>query len=152
MKKKYRIYNLYECVFPAGDHDTLQEAIEDCRWQLFQSLFTDELIIVNTLKDRIVKRFHWEDFNVGGKMYKPFACSRCGSDNTIDIIFGFPTPSTMKKAERGEVWLGGCEVTDNDPLWYCKDCKREFGKINIRTGERDYKWRGKKFQKRRKID
>ena len=140
MKKKYRIYNLYEACFPAGDFDTLEEAIEDCRRQLFESLFTEELIIVNTLKDKIIRRIYWRDCNVGGKLHKPEskskpACPKCQSENTIDIVFGYPTRSTMKKAERGEVWLGGCCITNNDPQWYCKGCKREFGKIN-KKGER----------------
>jgi len=137
MKKKYRIYNLYECVFPAGDHDTLEEAIEDCRRQLFESLFTEGLIIIikdSQNKDRIVRRFHWEDFNKGGKLYKPPACSKCKSEETIDIVYGYPTTKTMKKAERGEIYLGGCCITNNDPPWYCKKCQRSFGKIKL-TGK-----------------
>ena len=131
MKKKYRIYNLYECVFPAGDHDTLSEAIEDCRRQLFESLFTEELIIMNTLKDRIVRRFHWEDFNKGGKMYKPPICPKCKSENIIDIVYGYPMASTMKKAEKGKVRLGGCCVGLHDPRYYCKKCDKEFGEIGV---------------------
>lgn len=144
MKKKYRIYNLYECVFPAGDHDTLEEAIEDCRRQLFESLFTDELIIVNTLKDKIVRRIYWRDCNVGGKMYKPElkseskskpACPKCGGQETIPILYGYPSPATLRKWKRKEVELGGCCIGNNDPQWYCKNCQKNFGRLVRRKNE-----------------
>jgi hypothetical protein len=134
MKKRYwTVFCLYECCFPCGKFDTLKEAIELCRWYLFEALFGDEMIIEN-YKGTIVRRFHWEDFNKGGKMYKPSVCLKCGSHNTVDIVFGYPTKQTLKKAERGEIHLGGCEITNNDPLWYCQDCKRKFGKIKL-TGK-----------------
>ncbi len=34
-------------------------------------------------------------------------------------MFGFPTPETFKRAERGEVVLGGCLIGDDEPEWWC---------------------------------
>ena len=49
-------------------------------------------------------------------------CPKCGSDATATIVYGFPSEELMEEAERGEVHLGGCCVTDNDPQWRCADC------------------------------
>lgn len=143
--KKYRIFNLYEACFPAGDHDTIKEAIEDCRHQLFESPFTEELIIVNTLKDKIIRRIYWRDCNVGGKLYKPElklepeskpACPKCrNKKDVIPINYGLPMPELMKKAERGEVRLGGCCISDVDPQWFCKSCQKNFGRLVRRQNE-----------------
>lgn len=53
-------------------------------------------------------------------------CPKCKSENIVKIIYGYPSPSTMKKAERGKISLGGCCIGENDPNWHCKDCKNEF--------------------------
>jgi hypothetical protein len=53
-------------------------------------------------------------------------CPKCGSQDVIYIVYGYPLPSTTKKAERGEIFLGGCCITSNNPQWYCKKCGKEF--------------------------
>ena len=53
-------------------------------------------------------------------------CPNCGGDETIPIIYGLPLPSMGEKERRGEVLLGGCIVSGNDPEWYCKVCKNRF--------------------------
>lgn len=53
-------------------------------------------------------------------------CPKCKSENNIKIIYGYPTKKTLKEAEKGLVYLGGCEVTENDPNRFCKDCGNEF--------------------------
>ncbi len=35
-------------------------------------------------------------------------CPKCGSADTVPIMFGYPTPENELRAERGEVYLGGC--------------------------------------------
>lgn len=53
------------------------------------------------------------------------ACSYCGErDEVIPILYGFPTHAGFMKAERGEVYLGGCEVSPY--IYFCKRCDREF--------------------------
>ena len=53
-------------------------------------------------------------------------CPSCDSNNVVPIVYGMPGSELMEQAERGEVILGGCVVTDNDPGLYCKDCGSEF--------------------------
>lgn len=53
------------------------------------------------------------------------ACPFCGEkDEAIPILYGFPTHAGFMKAERGEVYLGGCEISPY--LFFCKRCDREF--------------------------
>ena len=53
-------------------------------------------------------------------------CPRCGSLNTIKIIYGMPTHDAFLMAEEGEIKLGGCCITDSDPEYYCKNCENEW--------------------------
>ena len=48
-------------------------------------------------------------------------CPECGSENSIPIVYGRPGTELLEKAERGEVWLGGC--VPEDYHYYCKDCE-----------------------------
>lgn len=53
-------------------------------------------------------------------------CPKCGSQNIVKIIYGYPTAKTMKKAEKGKIKLGGCCISENDPTRHCKDCGKNF--------------------------
>lgn len=55
-------------------------------------------------------------------------CPSCNSNNVVPIVYGMPASELMEQAERGEVKLGGCVVTGEDPGLYCQDCGREFYK------------------------
>ena len=54
-------------------------------------------------------------------------CPICNkSDKVIPIIYGLPSPELVKDAEKGKVWLGGCQISFCMPHWYCKRDKKEF--------------------------
>ena len=53
-------------------------------------------------------------------------CPSCNSENVATIAFGYPSPEMINAAERGEIVLGGCCVTEDDPKWHCKDCAHEW--------------------------
>lgn len=46
--------------------------------------------------------------------------------NLIPIIYGFPDKKLLKKAKEEKIKLGGCNITDCDPKWYCKTHKILF--------------------------
>jgi len=59
-----------------------------------------------------------------GKSVVP-TCPYCNEkDEVVPILYGFPTHAGFLKAERGEVYLGGCEITPYSH--YCKRDDREF--------------------------
>ena len=53
---------------------------------------------------------------------KPSRFPVCGSTRVVKIAYGLPGPELAAAAQRGEVALGGCCVSDYDPRWYCADC------------------------------
>ena len=57
---------------------------------------------------------------------KPPNCPECGSENAARIAFGYPSEEMIEQSERGDIVLGGCCVTEDDPEWRCKDCENEW--------------------------
>lgn len=53
-------------------------------------------------------------------------CPQCGAHDVVEIVYGLPTDKLTEAAQRGEVVLGGCIVTDNDPRWACKSCNHKW--------------------------
>ena len=44
----------------------------------------------------------------------------------IPIEYGLPEPEMVKAAENGEIYIGGCLVSDSNPEWHCKNCGYEW--------------------------
>lgn len=53
---------------------------------------------------------------------KPAPCPHCGSEQVIPIVYGMPGAELGAAWERGEVELGGCVVSGNDPERHCREC------------------------------
>lgn len=49
-------------------------------------------------------------------------CPHCGSDKTAAILYGMPAPEAVEQAQRGEIVLAGCVVSDHDPERACREC------------------------------
>ena len=58
----------------------------------------------------------------------PPACPKCASRKVVRIVFGLPGTDLMEAAERGDVSLGGCCVSSDDPRWQCRACGAAFGR------------------------
>jgi ribosomal protein L37AE/L43A len=57
----------------------------------------------------------------------PHICPQCKTDkNVIPIIYGMANWELGEQAKKNQVKLGGCCVSDDDPVWYCKACEIEF--------------------------
>jgi hypothetical protein len=54
-------------------------------------------------------------------------CPVCKSHNmVVPIVYGKPMAATVKRAEKGEIRLGGCMVSTTSPRNYCKKDQLEF--------------------------
>lgn len=64
---------------------------------------------------------------------KPRKCLACGSKRIASILYGYPIFSEElgQKLEAGEIALGGCCISDGDPVWECADCKTPIYKIYL---------------------
>jgi transposase-like protein len=49
-------------------------------------------------------------------------CPSCGSSKVVPIVYGLPDADLGEASEKGEVELGGCVITVDDPKWRCKTC------------------------------
>ena len=63
-----------------------------------------------------------ERYNAPGK---PDKCPHCGSNRIANILYGYPAYSEELEADRasGRITLGGCYVSNDDPVWQCADCR-----------------------------
>jgi hypothetical protein len=41
----------------------------------------------------------------------------------VRILYGYPTAESFERAGRGEIVLGGCVLTGDDPEWACPACR-----------------------------
>ena len=57
-------------------------------------------------------------------------CPFCGGRHIAAYLRGMPAYSEelMKAIDDGEIILGGCCISGNDPRWHCHDCKKDFGR------------------------
>ena len=55
-------------------------------------------------------------------------CPHCGN-RLLKIEYGMPGPEIFEQAKKGEVFLGGCCVFDDEmPEYHCNKCRRSYTK------------------------
>ena len=61
---------------------------------------------------------------------KRVKCPKCGSTRIANILYGLPAYSIelMDNIHAGKVALGGCCVTDDDPVWECANSETKIYK------------------------
>jgi hypothetical protein len=67
---------------------------------------------------------------------KPDICPKCGSERVADILYVLPifSDELERKLDAGEVVLGGCVVTGDDPSWHCVECGHRWGERGLQPG------------------
>lgn len=60
-------------------------------------------------------------------MPSPTKCPKCGADRARKILWGLPSDEFLKSEKSKDYYLGGCIVSDNDPIWHCEACDWEWG-------------------------
>ncbi len=58
-------------------------------------------------------------------------CPKCGSCNSVKIVYGMPGFKLFQEAEAGKVKLGGCCIVEGSPEYYCKDCNNEWNREQL---------------------
>ncbi len=61
----------------------------------------------------------------------PRRCPRCRSTRVVPIEYGLPPIEIAPQADRGELVLGACCVSDGDPTWHCFACGADFGHYKL---------------------
>ena len=65
---------------------------------------------------------------------RPRTCPQCGSTDVVPILYGYPAPEAREEADRGEIALGGCVITGDDPQRHCNACGNDFNHPRPRAG------------------
>lgn len=66
---------------------------------------------------------------------------KCKSENTCEISYGYPGDKEeyLKLVAEKKIYLGGCVIEDDSPLWYCNNCENKWGKLDSnKTDSFDY--------------
>jgi hypothetical protein len=61
---------------------------------------------------------------------RPASCPACRADTVVPIAYGFPGTEMLEASGRGEIALGGCEVSDDSPAWRCRACDHTFDALS----------------------
>jgi len=64
---------------------------------------------------------------------KPDKCPKCGSPKVVKVVYGKPNFKTSLEEEAGKIILGDQNITGDDPLWGCIDCKAKIFKRKFRA-------------------
>lgn len=59
---------------------------------------------------------------------KPRRCPKCKHYPLASILYGMPVfdAELERKIEEGRIAIGGCCVSDEDPVWLCTKCGLEI--------------------------
>ena len=58
-------------------------------------------------------------------------CPNCGARSSIPIIYGYPSEEMLEAGKAGEIRLGGCCITDDDPDWVCSQCGHRWSEPGL---------------------
>ena len=58
-------------------------------------------------------------------------CPTCGSADVAGLMYGLPEYTDELRAEldAGRVFLGGCTMFDDNPVWVCRVCAQSWGRL-----------------------
>jgi hypothetical protein len=68
------------------------------------------------------------------------SCPKCSSDNTCDIVYGYPGDEEeyLRLVAEKKIYPGGCRVEDDSPTWYCNNCGNMWRGYSENTDSFDY--------------
>jgi rubrerythrin len=64
---------------------------------------------------------------------QPGRCPSCDAQSVARILYGYPAFSTEldEDLKTGMVVLGGCVITDDDPVWQCTACGQGIHRLRV---------------------
>ena len=57
---------------------------------------------------------------------KKHICPTCKASETVNIVYGYPSPETLQSWFKKEVELGGCIVGNKKPTHKCFKCGHQW--------------------------
>ena len=59
-------------------------------------------------------------------MDRKYICPSCKEKAGVNIFYGMPSDEVVKRADLGQIALGGCEIQENQPERRCLSCGAEW--------------------------
>ena len=78
-------------------------------------------------------------------------CPYCGT-KLLKVVYGMPAQETLEKAEKGEIILGGCIIEENQPKYFCNNCKKDFSSDLKECIDKENNWDEIRYNKISKSD
>src|SRR5688500_16953006 len=76
-------------------------------------------------------------YKLMSRSVEPSECPICESRGVVRIAYGLPSREMIESAKKGEIVLGGCVVSGNDPQWRCTACRHEWpGRADARSARK----------------
>jgi hypothetical protein len=69
---------------------------------------------------------------------RKYICPQCRGKSGVNIVYGYPGFDLRERSERGEVHIGGCVLTEDQPDRHCTSCEHEW-QIRRRRSKRDFR-------------
>jgi hypothetical protein len=66
-------------------------------------------------------------------------CPSCKKINGVQLLWGMPDAADLTLAEKGEVELGGCVITDMEVDRHCRSCAHQWKSSMFPNNEREGK-------------
>jgi len=142
--KAYKLLTQMNVEYPIINNNLylLAEKLQDKRkydesLQVYETIFrlTERINIIDNIKylmlktENTQKLYESKYYNdwielINPKYKSNTTCPTCGN-KLIPILYGLPSPEAMEGAEKGEIILGGCCVSWDDPTHHCKKCNKD---------------------------
>lgn len=58
-------------------------------------------------------------------------CPKCGSKNSVRVVYGLPGYQTQMKQEEGKIKQGDYCMIDGQPEYFCKDCENKWNRKQV---------------------
>jgi hypothetical protein len=70
--------------------------------------------------------------NLSFDRYVPLGLYCCDQGERLFSPYSFRKPvEVMKQIKNNEISVGGCLIEEDSPKWECRECKNQFGKVNM---------------------
>lgn len=59
----------------------------------------------------------------------PPQCPHCASLDTAPLVYGYPGIDMFEKEKKHTLKLGGCIIAEDNPIFHCFTCGRQWGRM-----------------------
>lgn len=121
---RYKVIGKYK--YLGGPDDNLEITKNKVYKRIYNKNDPDGFYIIDDSGEHyLYNKDYFSIVNTPKRKSKKIICPEC-KGKLLDIVYGMPGPELFEKAEKQEVYLGGCCIDENNPKYFCPKCHREY--------------------------